>query len=153
MGEGHALSKGRLREDALLFVLVMELTSQLDRLELKDEAYWNAAHEEIGESEAVGKPKGGWVERRTVSHVGDGADVPARQVGIEGGGVVERCARRDGSERRQGVHSASQREARQRDALPYMLVTELTFHNDKSELKEEAWLNAAREERQTKIAC
>ena len=45
MGEGHALSKGRLREDALLFVLVMELTSQLDRLELKDEAYWNAAHE------------------------------------------------------------------------------------------------------------
>ena len=51
MGEGHALSKGRLREDALLFVLVMELTSQLDRLELKDEAYWNAAQDEMSQSE------------------------------------------------------------------------------------------------------
>ena len=41
---------------------------------------------------------------------------------------------------------ASQREAGRRDALPPMLVTELTSQLDRSELKEEAWRNTAREE-------
>ena len=40
--------------------------------------------------------KGGWAEGRTAIHGGDGADVPARQVGIEGGGFDEHCARGDG---------------------------------------------------------
>ena len=77
-------------------MLVTELTSQLDRSELKEEATRNTARDETRESEeadALGKPEGGWAEGRTVSHGGDGADVPARQVGIEGGGLVEHCAR------------------------------------------------------------
>ena len=77
---------------------VTELTSQLDRSELKEEARQNTAREETGESEghALGKPKGAWAEGRTAPHVADGADVPARQVGIEGGGDAEHCTRGDG---------------------------------------------------------
>ena len=65
-----------------------ELTSQLDRSELKEEALWNTAREESvrAKGQALGKPKGGWAEGRTVLHVGDGADIPRRQVRIEGGG-------------------------------------------------------------------
>ena len=84
------------RRDALLLMWVTELTSQLDRSELKEEAPSNTAREEWvrAKDHALGKPKGGWAEgRRTAVHVGDGADVPARQVGIEGGGLVEHCAR------------------------------------------------------------
>ena len=42
--------------------------------------------------------------------------------------------------------SASRKEAGWRDALCRMSVTELTSQLDRSELKEEAWLNAARDE-------
>ena len=85
---------------------------------------------------ALSKPKGGWAEGRTELHGGDGADVPARQVGIEGGGSVEHCAR-EGESEGAGV-SASQRGAGRRDALARMSVTELTSQEDKSALKEEA---------------
>ena len=80
--------------NALNRISVTELTSQLERSELKEEAQMNTAREETGESEgqALSKPKGGWAEGRTAVHVGDGADVPARQVGIEGGGSGEHCA-------------------------------------------------------------
>ena len=44
------------------------------------------------------------------------------------------------------MHSPSQREAGRRDALDCMVVTELTSQLDKSELKEEADRNTAREE-------
>ena len=74
-------------------MLVTELTSQLDRSELKSELREgresNTARGEIGESE-------------------------------------------------EGTHSASQREAGWRDALMYMVVTELTSQLDRSELKDEA---------------
>ena len=55
-----------------------ELTSQLDRSELKEEVSPNTAREEMCESQeqALGKPEGGRVGRRTAPHVGDGADVP-----------------------------------------------------------------------------
>ena len=42
-------------------------------------------------------------------------------------------------------HSTGQREAGLRDALLSMSVTELTFQLDRSELKDEASLNTARE--------
>ena len=76
------------RRDALFCMLVTELTSQLDRSELKEEAKANTAREEWVrvKEQALSKPMGGRVEGRTAVHVGDGADVPARQVGIEGGG-------------------------------------------------------------------
>ena len=81
--------------DALAYMLVTELTFQLDRSELKEEAELNTSREESvrAKEQASGKPKGGWAEGRTVIYVGDGADVPARQVGIEGGGFAEHCAR------------------------------------------------------------
>ena len=43
------------------------------------------------------------------------------------------------------MHLASQREAGRTDALPCILVTEPTFHDDRSELKAEAPENTARE--------
>ena len=46
--------------------------------------------------------------------------------------------------RAKGQHSASQREAGWRGAVYYMSVTELTSHDDRSELKEEACQNTAR---------
>ncbi len=84
--------------DALCRMVVTELTSQLDRSELKEEADQNTAGEGRlrAKEQTLGKPQGGWAERRTELHVGDGADAPARQVGIEGGGSVEHCAREDG---------------------------------------------------------
>ena len=55
---------------------------------------------------------------------------------------------------RRGRHSASQREAGRRDALPFMVVTELTSQLDRSELKEEASRNTEREGRvRQKLAC
>ena len=63
-------------------VALSMLREALKKLEVDD------AREELGEGKGAGtrQAKGGWVEGRTVGHVGDGADVPARQVGIEGGG-------------------------------------------------------------------
>ena len=60
-------------------MVVTELTSQLERSELKEEADSNTAREETGESEWVGAHRKGkgWAERRTRIHGGDGADVPA----------------------------------------------------------------------------
>ena len=77
-------------------MLMTELTSQLDRSEVKEEAPLNTAREEEwvrAKGHALGKPKGGRAERRTSVRAGDGADVPARQVRSEGGGLVEHCAR------------------------------------------------------------
>ncbi len=48
-------------------------------------------------------------------------------------------------------NSASQRETGQRDALRSMLVTALTSHDDRSELKEEARSNTARERRWLRV--
>ena len=79
-------------------------------------------------------------EGRTSFHAGDGADVPARQVRIEGGGSAKRCATEE-------TLRASQREARWRDALLCIEVTELTSQLERSELKDEADSNTAREER------
>ena len=47
---------------------------------------------------------------------------------------------------KEDADSARQREAGRRDALPCMLVTELTSQLDRSELKEEAPRNTARED-------
>ena len=86
------------RRDALPYMLVTELTFQLDTSELKEEALLNTAREKIGESTEAGtrQAKGGWAEGRTLIHADNGADVPARQVGIEGGGFAEHCARGGG---------------------------------------------------------
>ena len=112
---------------------VTELTSQLDRSELKEEAWLNTAREEWvrAKEQALGKPKGGGAEGRTRLHGGDGADVPARQVGIEGGGGVEHCARVSASTK-DSVLASKGREA---TAPPFMLVTLLTSHRERSLLK------------------
>ena len=83
----------------------------------------------------LGRPKGGWAERRTVFHVGDGADVPARQVGIEGGGFAEHCATRSAS----GKDSVRTSKGREVPAHPRMLVPLLTSQRERSRLKSEHW--------------
>ena len=134
------------RTDALLLMIVTELTSQLDRSELKEEAPLNTAREEMGQSEeAASRREAGRRDALVCMLVTELTSQLDRSELKEE--AWKNTARDEiGESEQEHAHSASQRQAGRRDALYRMLVTELTSQLDRSELKEEAPVNTAREE-------
>ncbi len=73
-----------------MLMVVTELTSQLDKSELKEEASRNTASDwRVSQSQRAHKqgPRGD----RTAVHVGDAAHIPPREVLVEVRAPVEHC--------------------------------------------------------------
>eukprot|EP01045_Picozoa_sp_COSAG04_P010116 COSAG04_NODE_610_length_12023_cov_33.280023_8_plen_120_part_00 len=96
--------EGGWAESALPSMLVTELTSQLERSELKEEAEWNTAREERVRQRQRAR-KQGQESDRTAVHVGDAAHIPPREVPIEVGALVEDCVRQHPREKSEAKRS------------------------------------------------
>ena len=95
-------------------MVVTELTSQLDRSELKEEASRNAASEgRVRHGQRARKQ--GQRGDRTAGHFGDAAHIPPREVPIEVRALVEHCQHR----RRMSEAKGSGESKRVRDARPH----------------------------------
>ena len=101
------------RRDALYCMLVTELTSQLDRSELKEEASRNTAREESVVRQRQRAHKQGQRGDRTAVHVGDAAHIPPREVLVEVRALVEHC-------QHPGKSDARVRQIAGRDARPQL---------------------------------
>ena len=94
---------------------VTELTSQLDRSELKEAASRNTASEGVRRRRRACKQGQGG--DRTAVHVGDAAHIPPREVPIEVRALVEHCQQPRRSQKQPNESVSSKRMG---DARPHL---------------------------------